>query len=796
MRLAAGTHLGRYVIVGPLGKGGMGEVYRGLDETLNREIAIKVLAEQAADHAESQKRFLREAKAIAALSHPNILNIYDFGIDQGILYAVMELLQGETLRNEIAKGPLGWQRCAKIGAAVAEGLASAHSRGISHRDLKPENIFLTSEGGVKILDFGLAQIASAPPEQNLTKAETLSEVTGQGFLKGTIPYMSPEQLRGEPLDQSTDLFSFGCVLYEMITGNRAFPGATAADTISSILNREPGPLYSNGTEIPPELDFLIRTCLEKDKRQRPGSSQELARNLNAILKSSSIGGKTSVVPKSRRKMGIWIPLSVLVVIAILVGLNTRRIHEQFSGSDKNGAIQSLAILPLQNGTEDPEAEYFSDGVTESLINTLSRLPNLKVTARTTVFRYKDKDMDPILIGRELGVRAILTGEVVQRGNNLIIQADLVDVTDGTQLWGNQYHRKLSDILALQEEISNEISGKLRLKLSGEDQKLLAKRYTENTEAYQLYLKGRYHWNKRSFAGLMKAIEYFEQAIQKDPNYPLAYSGLADCYLVLSGRGLGALSPEDTMPKAKAAADKALELDDSLAEAHVARGSVTLLYDLDPQAAEIEIQKGIRLNRNYATAYFRYAMCLAALGRKDEAIEQIKISQDLEPLSPIINAAVAWMYHFSGDNDRAIEYSQKALELDPDSSIARFRLSIAYEGKGMYPEAIAECEKAASLTGRNAESLSVLAHIYAVSGRKKDALKILDELNQLSKHAYISAYAIAEIYVGLGETDRAFEWLRTACDERSWYFVFAKVEPRLDPLRSDPRFANLMRCAGF
>ena len=514
----------------------------------------------------------------------------------------------------------------------------------------------------------------------------------------------------------------------------------------------------------------------------PGCAKEARAGAAEDVEPSA--AEESAPAKFRARSAVWMS-GLMVMILLGVAL--------FTGRGKT--INSLAILPLANGSVTPQMEYLSDGITESLINSLSQLPNLKVLARTTVFSYKNRAVDPIKVGRELGVRAVLTGRVVEREGSLIIQADLLDVTDGSQLWGEQYHRKMSDLLAVQEEIARQISERLRLKLTGEEQKRLTRHHTENAEAYQLYLKGRYYWNKRTAESLNKGIEYFQQAIDKDPNYALAYAGLTDSYSLL-GSAIGGLSPKETFSKAKAAAVKALAIDDTLAEAHAALALVHLRYDWDWSATEREIKRAIALNPNYATTYHWYADYLVVMGRLDEAIVQIKQAQKLDPLSLIINTVMALRLYHARQYDQAIEQCQKTLEMDSNFAQAHFALGQAYEQKAKYEEAIAELQKATTLSPSSPFLFSALGHAYAVSGQAGEAVKILEKLQKLSRQRYVSPHEMAMIYTGLGETDQAFGWLEKAYVDRSWRLPFLNVEPRFDSLRSDPRFAALVRRVGL
>ncbi|MBI3697405.1 MAG: protein kinase, partial [Acidobacteria bacterium] len=668
MPLVAGLKLGPYEILAPLGAGGMGEVYRARDTRLDREVAIKVLPEHLAKDPQAMARFEREAKAVAALSHPNILAIHDVGSEQGVAYVVMELLEGETLRARVGRSAVPWRKAVEIGVAIADGLAAAHSKGIIHRDLKPENIFLTSDGRVKILDFGLARWKPKPSAPTDAAATTETEA---GTVMGTVGYMSPEQIRGTAADAPSDIFSLGCVLYEMVTGQRSFARSTAPETLTAILNEDPPNLADSGKEIPADLQGIIHHCLEKNAEQRFQSARDLAFALRAAAGSGGAGVPAG--PRGSRKRlnrSIWAGAAV-----VLLAGGSFFVWRVTSGK----AIDSLAVLPFVNVGADPNTEYLSDGITENLINSLSQIPKLRVVPRNRVFRYKGRETDTEKIGRELNVRAVLTGRVVQRGDSLNIQTELVDVAADSQLWGRQYERKFSEIIPVQEEIAKEVSEKLRLRPTGEEQKRLAKRYTENAEAHQLYLRGRYYWNRRTTETLKRAAEYFRQAIDKDPTYALAWAGLADCYALYGAYGV--LPPPEAAPKAKEAANRALVLDDRLAEPHAALGLAKTVYDWDWSGAEREFKRSIEINPSYATAHYWYSICLGATGRLDEAIAGSKRAQEADPLSPNIGTAAGDMFYFARRYDQAIKQYRKTLDMDPNFPRAHWFLAMAYEQVG-------------------------------------------------------------------------------------------------------------------
>ncbi len=788
-----GQMLGHYRILSLLGRGGMGEVYLGEDTTLGRKVALKLLPAPFTSDEERLRRFEQEARAVSALNHPNIITIHEIGQVNGTHYLVTEHVEGETLRQRTERERLTLSRALDIAGQVASALAAAHAAGIAHRDIKPENVMVRPDGLVKVLDFGLAKLAEpsemlgSRPESGVNR-RTLTEAslnTAAGMVMGTVGYMSPEQVRGEETGPTSDIFSFGCVLYEMVTGQRAFARQTAAETMEAILQDEPPEIASSDQDVPDELERVIRHCLEKSPAERFQSARDLSSALREIWSGSNLVKSRSAPTRSHARPAVWVAMAIVLLLLGVVYLLTGRAE----------TIDSVAILPFANEGANPDAEYLSDGIAESIINSLSQLPKLRVMASSTVFRYKGQEVDPRKAGQDLRVDAVLTGNLFQRGETLIIKAELVRVSDGTQLWGDEYRRKSSDALAVQEDIAKQISEKLRLRLTSDEQKRLTKHYTENAEAYRFYLKGRYYWNKRTPESLNKGIEYFQQAIDNDPSYALAYAGLADSYSLL-GSTTGGLSPRENFPKARAAALKALEIDDALAEAHAALALVRLRYDWDWPAAEREIKRAIELNPNYATTYQWYANYLAIMGRLDEAIAEEKRAQELDPLSLNINTIVARRFYDARQYDQAIEQCQKTLEMDPNFAQAHFTLGQAYEQKTRYEEAIAALTKATTLSPSNPFHVSALGHAYAVSGQKSEAMKILDQLNELSQRRYVSPHEIAIIYAGLGEKEQAFAWLEKAYADRSWRLPFLKVEPRFDSLRSDPRFADLVRRVGL
>ncbi|HEX8843259.1 MAG TPA: protein kinase [Pyrinomonadaceae bacterium] len=999
MTIPAGTHLGRYEIRSPIGAGGMGEVYLAHDAQLDRPVALKILPADVTKDEDRLRRFQQEARATSALNHPNILTIYEIGQTEGTHFIATEFVDGTTLRERTSRTRLKVDEALDLSLQVASALAAAHEAGVVHRDIKPENIMIRKDGYVKVLDFGLAKLteqraASGP------NALTLAD-TGPGIVIGTVTYMSPEQARGLKVDQRTDIFSFGVVLYEMLAGRAPFGGPTPSDVIVAILDREPQPLARLSSDTPPELQRIISKALTKDREKRYQTVREMIAELRdfkrglelstaTLLATTAPSLRTQESPEVTRQRADAQTVRIFtderetndthavetiqldsnqpatpeiahVLFMDLVGFSRHRIHQQsylqqklneivsqtdefrraqvhnqliykstgdgmalvffvdpeapvrcalqisrallsnpdiqlrmgihsgpvlrtvdanrqrdVAGSGINIAqrvmdcgdaghillskamaevlqeigdrderiedlgttrvkhglevhlfnlytdelgnpqrpaslaevptaaqqsttsggrrapIDSLAVLPLANASADPSTEYLSDGITESIINTLSQLPQLKVMARATVFRYKGKEVEIEDVRRELNVRAVMTGRVQLFGDNLIIKTELVDTADGSQLWGEQYKRKSADIFEIQEEISREISEKLRIKLTGEERKLLVKRYTDNTEAYRLYLKGRFCLSKMTKDALNNAIRHFQQAIDTDPDYALAYSGLADAYYALSSNHL---PPNEAMPRARGAAERALQIDDALAEAHASLAVVKAFYEWDWLGAETSYRRAIELNPGYASAHHWYGWYLALMGRLNEAIAEIKCAFELDPLSLEINTDLGLSFLFARQYDRALEQFEKAVEMDPNFIWTHFFMGWAYEQKGDYQKAIEEFQKAARLDD-SPLILAALGHTYVLSDQRDEALKVLAEMRAQQERRHLSSYHFAIIHAALGDKDEALRFLEKSFEAREEALVWLKVDPRLDTLRLDPRFIALQGRVGL
>ena len=784
--LQAGSTLGQYKIVAPLGAGGMGVVWLAEDARLGRKLALKVLPPEYTTDHDRITRFEQEARAASALNHPNIITIYEIGESDGIHFIATEFIDGRTVRHCLSLGPMQVQEALEITLQIAAALQAAHESGITHRDIKPENVMLRPDGYVKVLDFGLAKLTENPSEIVDTEAATrIKASTDPGTVMGTANYMSPEQARGLRVDARSDIFSLGVLLYEMLTGRAPFDGPTTSDVLVAILTLNPAPLSQFILSPPVELERCLRKALHKDREQRYQTVKSFVHDLKRLKNQLDFAVHYAIISDPQFPVPTTAEMGEALTTELSAG-EIRAIPQRSSGR----AIDSLAILPLINASNDSGMEYLSDGITESIINTLSQLPQLRVVPRSTVFRYKGSEVDPQQAGRELNVRAVLSGRVLHVGDSLIVKTELVDVARASQLWGEQYRRRLTDIFELQDEISKEISSKLRLKLSGEEKQKLVKRYTDDIEAYHLYLKGRYYNNKRTPDWIRKGIEHFQQAIDLDPNYALAYAGLADSYAFLAS-STGGQPPRETYPLAKAAASKALELDETLGEAHCSLGFFRLLYDWDYEGAEREYKRAMELSPHYANAYDGYGFYLKATGQHEAAILSCRRALELDPLSLFVHLSLGWAYYFARQYDDALVQTRKVMEMDPNFGFAHWHSGMNYTQKGAFDEAINSYRKAINLTGAIPTFISYLGHAYARSGKQREARQMLAQLESIAKRQYLPAYFIALIHLGLGDLARTLEWLEKAFQERSGFLAFIRVEPVLDPLREYPGFEKLV-----
>jgi eukaryotic-like serine/threonine-protein kinase len=821
--------ISHYRILNHLGTSLIGEVYLAEDNHLGRKVALTLLSEQFTRVSERMERLARDARILSSLNHPNIRMIYEVGQDQSRHFIATEFAEGPTLRAYLSYTRMKPGEVLEVALQAVTGLAAAHAVGVLHRDLKPENIILRPDGYVKILDFGLAKLverdamlvnlAGSPigphtpttedlnaamtelqsndpvtdpyqtrPLDSGSEAESLDRVMSESgspplsrtekdlwWMAGTPGYLSPEQMLGGTVDERSDIFSLGVVLYEMCTGRLPYEGVTMTSVINSISRGSPKPVRRFLPEAPEELDWIIDKALAKDPDERYQTAREWLNDLKRLKQRLEFESEQKSHGRRDSATGR--------------GSNRRSTHSSRGGSE---AVDSIAVIPIANVGNDPSSEYLSDGITESIINTLSRLTGLRVMARSTVFRYKGRKVDPKEVGRELGVRAVFIGRLIQRGEEIVIKAELVDAVDGALIWAEQYQRRSGNIFELEAEIAKQISEHLRIKLTGEQQAGLAKRYTDNPAAYDLYLKGRFFWNQRNPESIKKGIEYFVQAVKKDAGFALAYSGLADCYTVLSWFSV---PPREFVPKARLSVTKALEIDEKLPEAHASLGFITLWYDWEFFKAEREFLRAIELNQNYPTAHHWYSYCLMAMERFNEARDRIQRALNLDPLSLVIITDIGEQLYRQRRYEEALTQYQKALEMDPEFELAKYWMLRAWLDTGKLTETIEMLEARPMEEGRHG-TIALLALAHAKSGDHGAAQQVLGRLQQASSHVYVPPYHLAMIAANLGEKDRAFAWLDQAYQERSGWLPLLKQDPLADSLRTDARFIDLLRKVGL
>jgi eukaryotic-like serine/threonine-protein kinase len=840
--IVAGTKFGRYEVDSKIGEGGMGEVYLAHDLKLDRKVALKVLPAELSTHQDRMWRFTQEAKAAAALNHPNIAHIYEISESEGVNFIAMEFVDGHTL-CELIHANTELPKLLRSLQHVADGLAKAHASGIVHRDLKPDNIMVTREGHTKILDFGLAKLLEPPNVE--TNGDTPSDVTTAilrwhstpGTVIGTVGYMSPEQAQGKTaeIDHRSDIFSFGCILFEAVTGHRPFEGSDAIDTLNKIIREPAPPVGSFKLAAPLDLQKIIRRCLSKDPEDRYQSIKDVAIELRELRRELTIDPEISVPPVTlasasshtqfstaeqaavadsvsasqahissaeyivteiKQHKSFAIGLSVIVLAITAVGLWF------FRSSSTASQINSIAVMPFANASGNSELDYLSDGITESLINSLSQIPKLSVKARSSVFTYKGKEVPPQQVAKDLSVEAILNGRVLQRGDQVLMSMELVDARTGNQLWGDQYTRRIGDLLSLQSEIARDVSGKLKSKLTGSEEKRIEKNYTDNPEAYQLYLRARYHWNKRTEADIRKSADYFQQAIDKDPTYAQAYAGLAEAYILFPAYAVGPAN--EAYPKAKAAALKAIEIDETVAEAHNALASVKNEYEWKFAEGEAQYQRAIALNPNYAAAHQWYSEYLSNMGRYSEALAEIKRAQELDPFSLIINGILGMTYSLMGQNDQAMEQLKKTLEIDPNFARTHLFLAEMYERKGMFEEAADEFGKTLELMGLRPREETTrfsadLKTAYKTSGPKgywRRTAEFLTGYLERSHEPKPPLSVVAGYWAQAGEIEKAFALLEKAYQARDAALLSLKRDSRLEPVKADPRYKDLLRRIGL
>src|SRR5689334_20598698 len=795
-----GQLLLHYRVVEKIGEGGQGTVYKVIDTTLDRPAVIKVLPPDFTDQPSNLARFEREAKLASSLDHPNICTIFGLHKIDDIHFIAMQYVDGRNVRQLVGGQPLDLRRALSIAIQVTDALGAAHSRGIVHRDIKARNVMVTRSGTVKVLDFGLAKLIETPHS-----ASSDPQLTEMGVPYGTSTYAAPEQAQGLRADHRADIFSTGVLLYEMLAGTWPFRGKTALDVRYAVVYHKPKPIVEARGEDSPALrriQEILDKALAKAPEDRYQRIEDMRSDLQEVLREfevdASVGrtltdAPSTIVPPRQNRFWTMPRMITLAVVALLVIVGLTLIaFRRNPTAESDATINSLAVLPFTNS--DPNSEYLSDGITESLIDSLSRVPNLKVKSSSTVFHYKGRETDLRKIGRELGVHALLSGTVSQTGDDLSVSVELIDVRDDSHIWGERYGRKVSEVVALPQQISRDVSQRLRSRADNMDHTQLTRNYSPDSEAYRLYLQGRYNWNKRTVEGLQNGIDYFGKAIMRDQDYALAYAGLADCYLLLNVYNV--TSADESFPKAEAASRKALSINDDLAEAHTSLAFVTYRYHLKWAEAEEHFKEAIKLNPNYATAHQWYASYLAALGRMNESVVEAKTAHELEPFSLTIYSDYIRDLYYAGRLDEAQKESLKLFEMDQSFPRARYELGVVMEEQGKLEEAINEFKLAFKQMPDNVAALTALGHAQARAGNRADAEKVIARLQELSKRQYVSPFQTAVVYAGMDERKLALDWLDKSRDERFNWLPFIKVDPVFKNLREEARFVELAKSLGL
>jgi eukaryotic-like serine/threonine-protein kinase len=783
LTIPVGTKLGPYVIRSQIGEGGMGEVYLAEDTRLDRRVALKILPKEFAEDKQRMSRFVREAKSVSALNHPNIITIYEIGESEGTHFIATEFIDGKTLNDYAKANPIDYKSLLEIAIQIVSALDEAHTAGIVHRDIKPDNVMIRANGLVKILDFGIAKL-SAPASTDKEATTAIQSNTQVGMIIGTPQFMSPEQARGKGVDHQTDIFSFGVVLYQLLSGASPFVGETISDVIAAVLTKEPRAL----TGVPPGFAEIIGKTLQKEKRNRYRTAKDLLRDLREVKQELEFQDKLERTAPNQEQ------IKTQVLQSVATNGNQEAERQTYAQSTIPD-LKSIAVLPFANMSADADNEYFCDGLAEELLNALAKIEDLRVAARTSAFSFKGKNVEISEMGKALKVNTILEGSVRKSGNRIRIAVQLVSATNGYHLWSERYDREMRDIFDVQDEITLAVVDALKVKLLGEKKTAILKRGTKDTEAFELYLRGLFYYNKRTADDIRKAIGLFEQAIKKDPDYALAHASVAESFNTMTAYPY--LSPKEASPQAKASAIKALEIDPTLAEAHTTLATYFATYEWNWTEAEREFKRAIELSPNNTSAHFRYGLqYLAAIGRNEEAIAELERVVEVEPLSLITGANLAAVYTFAGENKRALDQAQKTYDLEPHFLTGRYFLGVSYNANGMYAEAIALSKKHLETEPESQLFLRLVGYAYAKAGRRREAENVIMKFREIAATQYVMSYWVANIYAALGNNDKAFAELEKAFAEHDWELHRLKVDPFMNSLRDDPRFNEMAKRIGL